>query len=150
MVDDEKFSSGGFRDAFLAVEKGSSKKKWVVKKYNLNVLRIISDTLKTSVENHTRKQVQMSSVVQVITRTFTSKVPEEFGWCFSYNNIYYTQLDGRPATIEEFVEGKFVKHINSNGTVLILAPNVKLKSKPSRRMPKLLFTSAILPQITRC
>ncbi len=73
MVDDEKFSSGGFRDAFLAAEKGSSKKKWVVKKYNLNALKIISDTLKTSVENHTRKQVQMNSVAHVIARKFLQR-----------------------------------------------------------------------------
>ena len=129
MVDDDKFSSGGFRDAFLAVEKGPSKKKWVVKKYNLNALRIISDTLKTSVENHTRKQVQMNSVAHVIARKFSSKVPEEFGRCFTYNNIYYTQLDGRPATIEEFVEGKFVKHINNNGNCVDLGPDCEIEIK---------------------
>lgn len=129
MVDDEKFSSGGFRDAFLAVEKGSSKKKWVVKKYNLNALKIISDTLKTSVENHTRKQVQMNSVAHVIARKFSSKVPEEFGRCFTYNNIYYTQLHGRPATIEDFVEGKFVKHINNNGNCVDLGPDCEIEIK---------------------
>ena len=90
MVDDEKFSSGGFRDAFLAVEKGSSKKKWVVKKYNLNALRIISDTLMTSVENHTRKQVQMNSVARVIARKFEDEEAEIYFCC---GNLAHVAID---------------------------------------------------------
>ena len=58
-VNDDKFASGAFRDAFKATaESGSQcKEKWVVKEYNVKSKTTIEDTLKTTVEIHTRKQV---------------------------------------------------------------------------------------------
>lgn len=129
MVEDVKFASGGFRDAFLAVEKSSRGKKYVLKKYSENAKQTITETIKTSLEAHTRKQVQMNSVAIAITEKFSSKVPKEFGNCFSYNNIYYTKWDGESVTLEEFVEGDFVKHINNNGICVDLDEDCDVATK---------------------
>ena len=48
---------------------------------------------------------------------FSTKAPEEFGQCFTFNRAYYTIYQGQPATVEEFVEGTFRKYINNNGKV---------------------------------
>ena len=116
MLEDEKFSSGGFRDAFMATETGSpAKRKWVLKKYNDSSVKTIEETLSLTVEDHARKQVQMHSVASAIATKFSSNAPDEFGQSFSYNKIFYTKLNEVPATLEEFVEGTFAKHINNNG-----------------------------------
>ena len=129
MIDNEKFSSGGFRDAFMGVETSSLIKKWVIKKYNNAALKTIEETLRTSIEAHTRKQVQMHSVANAITRKYSSKVPNEFGKCFSYNNIFCTKWNGEPATIEEFVEGTFSKYINNNGQCINLVTDCENHAK---------------------
>ena len=115
MLEDEKFSSGGFRDAFMATETGSpAKRKWVLKKYNDSSVKTIEETLSLTVEDHARKQVQMHSVASAIATKFSSNAPDEFGQSFSYK-IFYTKLNEVPATLEEFVDGTFAKHINNNG-----------------------------------
>ena len=128
-IDNEKFSSGGFKDAFMGVETSSPIQKWVIKKYNNAALKTIEETLRTSIKAHTRKQVQMHSVANAITRKYSSKVPNEFGKCFSYNNIFYTKWNGEPATIEEFVEGTFSKYINNNGECINLVTDCENHAK---------------------
>ncbi len=91
MPEDEKFSSGGLRDAFMATETGSpATRKWVLKKYNNNSVKTIEETLGLTVEVHATKQVQMHSVAGAIATKFSSNAPNEFGQCFSYNKIFYT------------------------------------------------------------
>ncbi|CAB4003550.1 transient receptor potential cation channel subfamily M member 6-like [Paramuricea clavata] len=115
LVDAEKFSSGGFRDAFLGVTK--DKEKWVIKKYHERAVNTITGTLNSTVEDHTHKQVQIHSVARHLTKVFSNKVPQEFGECFTFNRAYYTVYQGQPATVEEFVEGTFRKYVNNNGKV---------------------------------
>ena len=116
LVDADKFSSGGFRDAFQATSCNlEEKQKWVIKKYNAKAKDAIKNTLKTTDEDHTRKQVQMHSAARQLTRQFSSKVPSQFGQCFHYNRVFYTEFEDEPATVEEFVPGDFVKYINNNG-----------------------------------
>ena len=56
-VDSMKFSSGVFQDAFHATIVHGD--KWVFKAYNQKAKNTISETVKSTVENHCRKQVQM-------------------------------------------------------------------------------------------
>ena len=123
LVETEKFSSGGFRDAFKGVtgvalsSTNGQHQTWVVKTYKPNAIKAIEDTMQSNLEDHTRKQVQMHTAAREITKCFASKVPSNFGACFKYNKVYYTVFDGNPATIEEFVEGEFQKYINNTGKV---------------------------------
>ncbi|XP_078350666.1 myosin heavy chain kinase B-like [Oculina patagonica] len=112
-VESEKFSSGAFRDAYHATTVHGD--KWVIKTYNQKTKNTISDTVKSTVENHCRKQVQMHAVARHLAKKFERKAPSTFGECFKYNRCYYTMFDGEHATIEEFVPGYFVKYINNNG-----------------------------------
>lgn len=116
LVDAEKFSSGGFRDAFLATScNHEEKQKWVIKKYNAKAKDAIINTLKTTEEDHSRKQVQMHSAARQLTEQFSNKVPSHFGRCFHYNRVFYTKFEDEPATVEEYVPGNFLKYINNNG-----------------------------------
>ena len=54
-VESVKFSSGAFRDAFHATILHGD--KWVLKTYNQKAKNTISETMKSTVENHCRKQV---------------------------------------------------------------------------------------------
>ena len=117
-IEEKKFSSGAFRDAFHArytptdsQTDQSNAVEWVVKKYQEKSLRTITEVLHMTVEDHTRKQVQMHSVARNIAQRFSARVPSQFGDCFRYGKV----LNGVPITVEEFVEGEFVKYVNNHG-----------------------------------
>ncbi|CAB3989001.1 Hypothetical predicted protein [Paramuricea clavata] len=71
LVDAEKFSSDGFRYAFLVVTK--DKEKWVINKYHERAVHTITGTLNLTLEDHTRKQAQTHSV-RHLTKVFSNKV----------------------------------------------------------------------------
>ena len=87
-----------------------------MKKYQATSVKTITDILKSTVEDHTRKQVQMHAVARNITQRFSSRVPSSFGDTFSYSKVFYSVLDELPVTVEEFVPGKFQKYVNNDGT----------------------------------
>ena len=67
-IEETKFDSGAFRDAFRAkcVEKSSSLSgEWVIKKYRDETSTTIQQQLQMSVEDHTCKQVQIHAVAQI-------------------------------------------------------------------------------------
>lgn len=130
-VDDDKFASGAFRDAFKATpESGSQcKEKWVVKEYNVKSNTTIEDTLKTTIEIHTRKQVQRHTVAWQLTKQFSTIVPEEFGQSFAYNKVFYSRFNGKPVTVEEFVSGQFTKYVNNDGKCIIPKADADLEFK---------------------
>jgi hypothetical protein len=115
LVETESFSSGGFRDAFLGVSK--DKAKWVIKKYNDKAMDTITESLHSNIEDHTRKQIQLHCAARHLAKVFSTKTPKAFGECFKFNRAYYTEYEGKAATVEEFVEGTFRKYINNNGKV---------------------------------
>ena len=88
----------------------------MVKKYQPTSVKTITDMLKSTVEDHTRKQVQMHAVARNITQRFSSRVPSPFGDTFSYGKVFYSVLDELPVTVEEFVPGEFQKYVNNDGT----------------------------------
>lgn len=136
-VDDDKFASGAFRDAFKGTpESGSQcKKQWVIKKYNDKSKNTIVDTIKTTVEIHTRKQVQMHTVARQLTKRFSSIVPEEFGQSFAYNKVFYSRFNDEPVTVEEFVSGQFTKYVNNDGNCIIPKEDAHPEFKESSTKP---------------
>ena len=68
-----------------------------------------------SLEDHTRKQVQMSAVAGHLTKRFAKNVPPEFGGTFEYAKVFFAVFKKQPVTIEEFVQGEFHKYVNNNG-----------------------------------
>ena len=130
LLEREKFSSGAFRNAFKGTaEVDGERKTYVVKMYNEKALRTIEQTLNTAVEDHSRKQVQMHAVARHITKGFSLKVPPEFGECFKYNKVYYSCLNDKPVTVEDFVPGKFAKYVNNNGKCVAPPENSSNETK---------------------
>ena len=80
-----KFSSGVFQDAFHATTVHGD--KWVLKTYNQKDKNTISETVKSTVENHCRKQVQMSCIGKA-PLTLLLLISTKFGKCFKYNRCY--------------------------------------------------------------
>ena len=119
MIDELKFAHGGFRDAHNAYAQSSKlpSRKWVVKKYQNGAIKAITDDLHISIEDHTRKQVQLHAVARSMAKQFSRRVPVQFGETFHYRKTYYSTFKDLPITVEEFVEGKFIKYINNDGKV---------------------------------
>ena len=105
---------------------------FLVKNYLPKVLNDI-EVIGQTVEEHTKKVVQM----HYLARNFTAKMKEEliangketsFGETFCYKKIYLGKIgDDVYVTVEELVDGTFVKYINNNGDVC--GENVELTEK---------------------
>ena len=119
-IDNKHFAEGGFRQAYMATtndKKFSRNKKWVVKISKDEVSDAIEIKLGLSIEDHTRKQVQLHSAARSIAQSFASRAPTSFGELFRYKKIYYAKVEDTPVTVEEFIPGKFEKYINNNGQI---------------------------------
>ena len=116
-IEETRFSHGAFRDAFRAttVDKNVAQTKWVVKQYQEKASTAIKDDLGMSLEDHTRKQVQMNAVARHLTKKFAKNVPPEFGRTFEYIKVFFAVFKEQPVTVEEYVEGEFQKYVNNNG-----------------------------------
>ena len=116
-IEETRFSHGAFRDAFRAttVDKHVAQTTWVVKQYQEKASNAIKDDLGMSLEDHTRKQVQMSAVARHLSKRFAKNVPPELGATFEYVKVFFAVFKELPVTIEEYVEGEFQKYVNNNG-----------------------------------
>lgn len=123
VIEEKEFAAGGFRKAFKAtsITEGFNKGTWVVKRYLEAAVQLIRETGQTT-EEHTRKSVQM----QYLARNFASQLKEaiakdrldEYGQSFEYKSVHMEKAeDGEFLTVEEFIDGDFVKFINNNGIV---------------------------------
>ena len=56
----------------------------------------------------------MHSVVSSICQKVARTVPCAFGNCFSYNEVYFSTLNGTPVSAEEFIPGNFEKYSNNS------------------------------------
>ena len=98
-------------------------------------IKVIDDieAIGQTVEEHTKKVVQM----HYLARNVTAKMKEEliangkeaqFGKIFHYKKIFLGKIgEDEYVTVEEFVDGLFVKYINN--TVDVCGENVELSDK---------------------
>ena len=118
-IEETRFAHGAFRDAFRAttIGKDAAQTAWVVKRYQEEAVKTIKDDLGMSLEDHTRKQVQMSAVARHLTKRFAKNVPPEFGGTLEYVKVFFffAVFKKQPVTIEEFVQGEFHRYVNNNG-----------------------------------
>ena len=90
----EPFGEGGFRKAFKATSKtaGFCNQQWVVKRYLESAVDIIQRT-KETLEQHTKKVVQMHMLARNFTKTLEKELQlngnlELYGKTLTYNKIY--------------------------------------------------------------
>lgn len=135
----DPLGTGGFRTAYRAEAKHPqfSGSKWVIKRYLEKALQDIH-TLGQTVEQHTRKVVQMHLLArnfafQLEQRVIADEVQCTFGKCLKYKNIYYGEIEGegeeRYVTVEEFINGRFRKYINNNGEVCLTGDSISEKAE---------------------
>ena len=73
-------------------------------------------------EIHTKKVVQMHSLAKNFADQLAQKDDLiEFGQALQYGKLYFgKELDnGEFVTVEEYIDGNFVKYLNNNGMVCI-------------------------------
>ena len=113
----EKFASGGVRDAYTATPlSGLSPGKYVLKKVQEQKVDEIEKLFK-SIEEHTRKAVQMNALVRNFSLTLSSEAPVEYGQVLSYTKVYFGKLYGEFVTLEDYLEGEFQKYVNNTGEI---------------------------------
>ena len=85
-----------------------------------------------NVENQARKAVQMHCLTRYLALMFEKQcnsLMEGFGQSFVYNKVFYGKYDAHHVTIEEFIDGTFVKYINNNGVITCDEGEVRNKSE---------------------
>ena len=120
-IEDSPIGVGGFREAFKATcSSPAFRNTWVLKKYHEGTLKIIAD-LGITIEQHTKRIVQMHTLArnfcyQLKAKICNEGVSEEYGEFLHYGEVYFGKLDdGECVTIEEFIPGNFVKYMNNTG-----------------------------------
>lgn len=119
---DKEFAQGGFRKAFKGTSsnKKFASKTWVIKRFKKDAVETISQ-YKQTVEQQTRKVVQMHTLAGHFARKLASKANElsSFGNTFSYLDIYFGTIVNSEeleyVTIEEYISGDFTKYLNNTG-----------------------------------
>ncbi|CAB4033641.1 Transient receptor potential cation channel subfamily M member 6 [Paramuricea clavata] len=114
----EKFASGGCRDAFEANGMKGFSGKLVLKRYKPERIDELTH-LFNSLDDHTRKVVQMHAIARHFAQMMQREAPLEFGETFTYTKLYYGKLNDEAVTVEQFIEGTFVKYINNTGDILV-------------------------------
>lgn len=146
-VSSHSFARGGFREVFKARWRCENKldndffqnKYWVLKKYLPETLEVIKE-LEQSLEEYTRKNVQMHVLAQNLTERCHARIEELgvqsiFGNWFRYNKVALGKCDNDSntteewTTIEEYVEGSFSKYINNDGTICFIDNDITKKAE---------------------
>lgn len=125
-MEKEPFGTGGFRRAFRAtsITAGFHNCKWVVKKYLPAAVDNIK-VVKQTVEQHTKKVVQMHMLAKNIAAKLQDELVKEdalllYGETLKYKKVFMGKMEGGEfVTIEEFIEGRFTKYVNNNGELSI-------------------------------
>ena len=113
----DKFASGSFRDAYIATPlSGLSPRKYVLKKFKEDQIGKIEKLFKSS-QDHTSKVVQMNALARSFALTLANEGPVEYGKVLCFTKVYFGRLYGEFATLENYLEGDFQKHVNNTGDV---------------------------------
>ena len=134
IINKEPFGSGGFREAFKATSKTPKFKSsvWVIKKYLPDALMTIEQTNQTT-EQHTKKVVQMHSLAKNFAEQLEHQLQKKdvlhlYGETVKFSPIFLGKMEsGEYVTVENYIDGEFVKYTNNNG--LICKPNTALRQK---------------------
>ena len=90
-----------------------------MKKYLPKALSAIIIQTQETPEQHTRKEVQLHHLARKFALQLAEKVRAEelnYGTTFQYNMVFMGKTDlGGYVTVEEYIQGEFVKYINNNG-----------------------------------
>ena len=146
LIEKEKFAEGGIWEAFKTTCLNPNfTRKWVLKFCKQEKARAMQETLKISVEDRTRKQVQMHVVARhLAVKNGKRLLQASYGEKLLYNKVYYTNSSKGPNTMEEYVDGQCFKYINNNGhSVNICGSSEEIKEISKRAVAFCHFTYQI-------
>ena len=125
IVEDDVLGSGGFRKAYKARNSypGYNHTTWVVKTYLDDVGKEIQEDLEMTLEEHTRKIVQMHTLAKNVASQLAKKVKED-NLTVQFGDVFFAKIDGKCVTLEEFIEGRFAKCINNTGEACVSDDNI--------------------------
>ena len=137
VIEETPFAQGGFRSVFKATSEG---KDYVVKYFlddTIEEMNNINQNLanKESPETMARKAVQMHMLAKHFSEQMSAQVRAStttkllFGKTFQYNKAMLGKIQDKYVTVEEFINGTFVKYVNNNGTVCIQKSVSSLQAK---------------------
>ena len=129
-VDQKSFACGAVRDAFEAQALSGLKGRYVLKRYKQDQIAAIV-ALFGSLDNHTRKCVQMHSLAQYYAMQLEKEALShaDYGRTLQYSKVYVGKTEGDLVTLESYIEGEFVKYINNDGHICKKGSEVADKAK---------------------
>ncbi|XP_077869811.1 transient receptor potential cation channel subfamily M member 6-like [Saccoglossus kowalevskii] len=135
-IDKEPFGTGGFRHAFKGVSRTANfnTSVWVIKKYLPDALKSIQDTHQT-VEQHTKKVVQMHALATNFANQLEYDLKKKealllYGATLAYSQIFLGKMEtDEYVTVEEYIDGDFVKYTNNDGTISQIKSEICQKSE---------------------
>ena len=92
----------------------------MIKKYTPTTKEIIDEDLHQTIESHTQQSVQMHFLARNLASQLREKIEkeklDEFGESFTFNKVFLGKMStGEVVTVEEFIEGEFIKYVNNTG-----------------------------------
>ena len=117
-VDQKSFACGAVRDDFEAQALSGLNGRYVLKRYKQDQIAAIV-ALFGSVDNHTRKCVQMHSLARYYAMQLEKEALShaDYGRTLQYSKVYVGKTEGDLVTWESYMEGEFVKYINNDGHI---------------------------------
>jgi hypothetical protein len=130
IIEDDVLGSGGFRTAYKRrlykflfriqpYNLGCEKNIWILCKKKLKKIFVCLWKLE-----HTKQIVQMHALAKNIASQLMKKVKEEgfttqYGETLKFKDVFFAKVDEECVTLEEFIEGEFVKYINNTGKACV-------------------------------
>ena len=102
--------------------------KYVLKQFKEEQTKEV-ERLFDSIEDHTRKIVQMNSLARNFAMKLAMDAPVEFGQTFSYTKVYFGKLNGECVTLESYLHGTFQKQINDTGDIFSVGSELSMKAE---------------------
>ena len=115
-VNKEKFGSGTFRNVYkVSSSHVNFRGEWLMKRYNLSTIKTITEDYHQSLEQHTKKVVQMTNLAAYFAEKLSQA--HEDAPKFRYVDIYLGELKQKSefVTIERLIKGEFIKYMNNDG-----------------------------------
>ena len=97
-----RFAYGSFRDAHKAtvIQGAETVKYWLDEVYRDEIAATIENDMGLTIDQHTRKQVQLHEIARFLCAQFAASAPASIGATFSLNRIFHSTYNQKPVTLE--------------------------------------------------
>ena len=129
-IEDIVLGRGGFRTAYKAKSSypGYNHTGWVVKKYldecrKGNERRALNDYGRTY-EKNSSNALAKNFAFQLTKKVKKDGLTTQYGETIEFKDVFFEKIDGECITLEEFIEGDFIKYISKEGKSCLPDDNI--------------------------